>query len=194
MVKKPTLILLGLLVLLGVFAWWFQNSPNSAANKSTPTPTTISNPLSEWKFADTRLIKFVDPAKFSLTLRMGKDMTSWSIDENPEVPVDAGKVMQVLSELQSMSPLAKLDAASGEEAMGLGTGSKTITLVDSSGVTKEIMFGKITATASGTYIKTGNNLFIINTPVIDNLTGLLTLEGIVKATALPTPVSSTPQP
>jgi hypothetical protein len=194
MVKKPTLILLGVLVILGAFAWWFQNSPNAASAKSTGTPTAISNPLAEWKFTDTRMIKFVDPAGQSITLRMGNEMTAWSIDEKTGTPADAGKVMQVLTELQSIKPIARLDSTTGEDVMGLGSDAKTITLVNASGVAKEIKLGKKTATASGSYIKINDGIFIINTPVIENLTNLLTLEGIVKATEMPTLVSGTPQP
>ncbi len=78
--------------------------------------------------------------------------------------------------------------------MGLGTDARKITLVDVNGTTHEIQFGKATATGSGSYIKVGGSYYIISTPIIDNVSNLLTLDGIVQATEVPTPVSETPQP
>ncbi len=194
MVKKPTLILLGILVILGAFTWWYQKSPSVVESKITPTPTSIPNPMADWKFENTRLIKYENPGDQSLSLRMGNDFNSWSIDENTDLPVDSSKVMQLLSELQSMQPIAKMDSTAGEEAMGLGINGKTITLVESSGATRVIKFGNKTPTSSGSYIKVGNYFFIVNTPVVENIIGLLTMEGIVKSTELPTQVSGTPLP
>jgi hypothetical protein len=194
MVKKPTLILLGLFVLLGVYAWLNQKSSSGVNKNTTATPTSISSPLADWKFDNTRLVKYENPNGKAISLRMGKDITSWSVDQSADTLVDAGKVMQLFSELQGIQPIAKLDPPSDEEVMGLGANSQTLTLVDSSGATKEIRFGKKTATASGSYIKVGDSVYIVDTPVLENVTGLLTLEGIVKSTELPAPAAVTPQP
>jgi hypothetical protein len=174
MVKKPTLIL---------------------KVDTTPTATEIASPLADLKVNDTRLIKFEDPKGQPMSLRMGKDFNTWSIDQNMDVPVDAGKVMQVLTELQSLKPVGKLESTLDENAMGIGAGSKKVTLVDESGSTTEIVFGDKTATGSGDYIKVGNALYIVNTNSMESITGLLTMDSMIKKTEMPTaPISETPQP
>jgi hypothetical protein len=140
------------------------------------------------------MIKYENPAGQPLTLRMGKDFNNWSIDQSSETPADAGKVIQLLAELRSMQPVAKLESTTDENAMGLGSQAKTITLVDLNGTTIEIKLGSATATGSGSYIKVGGSFYIVNTPVLDTVTGLLTMEGIVQSSETPTLDSSTPQP
>jgi len=193
MVKKPTLILLGIFIIFAGFAWWMQKSPNSPAGGSTATPTAIPGPFSEWKFENIRLIKFEDPGGQSLGIRMGKDFSAWSLDEYPDIAADRSKVIQILSELTSIRPIAVINSAPDENAMGLGKNAKKVTLVDVSGKTNEITFGNKTPTGSGSYIKSGESYYIINTQVIDNVTTLLTLQGIVRSTEIPATVSVTPQ-
>jgi hypothetical protein len=59
MVKKPTLILLGILIILGAVAWWTQKAqPDFLKADMTATPTTVPSPFTAWKFENTRLIKY----------------------------------------------------------------------------------------------------------------------------------------
>ncbi len=194
MVKKPTLILLAIFMLLAAFAWWFQKSPYSAANSGTATPTSILSPLANWKIEDTRQIKFFNSEGSPLSLRMGKSMIDWSIDEDTSVSADSGKVMQLLSELQSMQPIARLETGIDEKAVGLVEKARKITLVDSAGTTKEITMGNETATSSGTYVKIGSDVYIMNTQTISSVTDMLTLQGIIKQTETPIMETGTPQP
>jgi hypothetical protein len=195
MVKKPTLILLGIMAVLVAFAIYSQKNPTLLKVDTTPTATEIPSPLAGWKVDDTRLIKFEDPNGQPMSLRMGKDFNTWSIDQNMDVPVDAGKVVQVLTELQSLQPVSKLESSGDESAMGIGVGSRKVTLVDGSGSTIEIIFGDKTATGSGDYIKVGNAIYIVNTYAMENVNGLLTMDSMIKKTETPTlPVSETPQP
>jgi hypothetical protein len=195
MVKKPTLILLGIMAVLVAFAIYTQKNPTILKADTTPTATEIPSPLADWKVDDTRLIKFEDPNGQPLSLRMGKDFNTWSIDQNMDVPVDAGKVMQVLTELQSLKPVSKLESSVDESAMGIGAGSKKVTLVDGSGSTIEIIIGDKTATGSGDYIKVGNAVYIVSSYAMENVNGLLTMDSMIKKTETPTlPVSETPQP
>ncbi|HEX7555771.1 MAG TPA: DUF4340 domain-containing protein [Leptolinea sp.] len=195
MVKKPTIILLAIFVVLGGFAWWFSKSPRAQTGNSTPTATQIPNPLSDWKFENTRLISFKSPDSDPLTIRMEKDFNSWSIDQIKDTPADPGKVIQLLSELSSMKPIAKLESGTDENAMGLGVKAKVITLVDSNDTSIEIQLGGKTVTASGSYIKVGDNgFYIVDTPVLDNLVSILTPQGIVAPTEMPTAINETPTP
>ncbi|MEI8130808.1 MAG: DUF4340 domain-containing protein [Leptolinea sp.] len=194
MVKKSTVYLLAIFALLGVFAWWFEFSPTSEARKTTPTVTEISRPFANWKFENTQLIDYKSPDGTALTIRMGKDINSWSIDQNNGASADTGKVFQLMSELLTVKPLTKLEAVSDEAAMGLGEKSRKLKLEDSTGASIDIQLGSETATKSGTYIKVGADYYIINTPVIQNLDLLLTKEGLLSPTELPPPATATLQP
>lgn len=194
MVKKPTIILLAILIILGLFAWWFEFSPSSETRKTTPTATEVSRPFTSWKFENTRLIDFKSPDGTALTIRMGKDLNTWSIDQLKDKPADTGKVFQLMSELLTIKPLSKLDAGSDEIAMGLGEKSRKLKLVDSNDASINIQFGSETATKSGTYIKVGADYYIINTPVFQNLDLLLTKEGLLSPTEIATPAKATLQP
>src|SRR5512133_2731660 len=114
MIKKPTLILVGILIILAAFAWWTQKNPSVLKGDVTATPTTVANPLAGWNFEDTRMVKYENPAGQPLTLRMGKDFNKWSIDQSTDTPADAGKVIQMLAELRSMQPVAKLESTTDE--------------------------------------------------------------------------------
>jgi hypothetical protein len=48
MIKKPTLILVGILIILAAFAWWTQKNPSVLKGDVTVTPTTVVNPLASW--------------------------------------------------------------------------------------------------------------------------------------------------
>ncbi|GAP20510.1 DUF4340 domain-containing protein [Leptolinea tardivitalis] len=195
MVKKPTLILLGILIILGAVAWWTQKAqPDFLKADMTATPTTVPSPFTAWKFENTRLIKYQNPDGSPLDLRMGKDFNSWSIDQDSAIPVNSGKVMQLISELQYMKPIAKLESATADDAMGLDAGAKIITLVDDKGATIEMKLGQPTATTSGTYVKVADSYYIVNTPVVEEITKILTVEGLAKPTETPTLVSGTPTP
>lgn len=194
MIKRPTAFILIAFLLLAGLAWWIDQNPSVMPSTGTATPTAIPGPLSDWDIASTRIIKYIDPPSDILTLRLGKDFTDWSIDEISDAKADAGKVMQLLSELKGMQPVQELISAPSEEAMGIIPGVKEIKLVDTSDHEFRIILGNQTPISSGSYIKAGEKYYIINTPVIDNVTALLTLDGIVKATETPVLDTQTPQP
>jgi hypothetical protein len=194
MVKRPTIILLAILAALALFTWWFEFSPSSAARKATPESTGIPAPFANWKFENTRLIEYTSPDGTQITIRMGKDFNTWSIDQLKDTPVDSGKVFQLMTELFSIKPLKKLESTSDESAMGLGEKARKLKLSDLKGQTIDIQLGAETATKSGTYIKVGSDYYIINTPVINNLNPLLTNEGLLSTTDVPSLSVSTLQP
>ena len=195
MVKKPTLILLGIMAVLIAFAIYTQKNPSIFKGDTTPTATEIPSPLSDWKVEETRLIKYEDPMGQSISLRMGKTFSDWSIDQKSESPADSGKVMQLLTELQSIQPVSKLESSTNESAMGIGPQSRKITLVDGSGSTKEIILGNETATASGNYVKVADAIYIVNSYALQNITDLSTLDSMMIKTETPTvQVSETSQP
>lgn len=186
MVKKPTLILLNILIALGVFAWWFEFSPASEERKATPTIIEVPGPLADWKLEDTVIISYNDPERTPITLRMGANFGEWSIAQAPGIPADAGRVLQVFAELAAIKPVTKLETDINVAAMGLADSAKVLTLEDTKGTTKVIRFGNETATKSGTYLKAGDDYFIINTPVLKNLDALLSIDGIISPTPYPT--------
>lgn len=194
MIKKPTLFLLGVLCLLGALAWWMEKNPSLLPQTSTATPTLISNPLADWDLAGTRMIQYRGPAASSITLEMGEDFSDWNIKEITGAKADSGKVMQILSELTSMQPIQQLESVPSEKSMGLDSNAKRITLVDRNDNEFEIIMGNETPISSGSYIKSNGKYYIINTPVIDNVTGLFATDGIVKATETPIIFIETPQP
>ncbi len=195
MVKKPTLILLGIMAVLIAFALYTQKNPSLLKGESTPTATEIPAPLADIKMEETRLIKYEDPEGQSISLRMGKTFSDWSIDQDTGTPADAGKVMQLITELQSMQPVSTLESSTNESAMGIGAQSKKLTLVDGSGSTKEIIFGNKTAIVSGNYVKVADAIYIVNSYTLQNIIDLLTMDSMIKKTETPTvQVSETPQP
>jgi hypothetical protein len=194
MVKKPTIILLILLAALGLFAWWFEFSPDSDSRKSTPSATAILKPFANWKFENTALIEFKKSDDTTLTLRLGKDITTWTIEELTSTKADTGKVFQLMSELLAIDPVAKMESITDKNSMGLGDDADVLRLEDSNGSSIVTQFGSETPTKSGTYIKVGSDFYIINTPVIENLRMLLTTDGLLSPTQQSSPVSTNEQP
>jgi hypothetical protein len=105
-----------------------------------------------------------------------------------------GKVMQLISELQYMKPIAKLESATADDAMGLDAGAKIITWWMIKGATIEMKLGQPTATTSGTYVKVADSYYIVNTPVVEGSPRFWTVEGLAKPTETPTLVSGNPNP
>jgi len=185
MVRKPTFILLIVMVALGLLAWWFELSPSVTTAKTTPTITQSPRPFSSWKFENTTLIEYLDPGGNNLTIRKGKDFNTWSVDQLKDTLIDSGKVTRLLAELFSIQPLMKLGTAPDVSAMGLGENTRRLTLSDTSGSTIEIVFGAESPTKSGTYVQIGTDYYIINTPVINNIDPLVTKEGLIAKTEFP---------
>jgi hypothetical protein len=123
---------------------------------------------------------------------MGANFGEWSIDQAPGIPADAGRVLQVFSELAAIKPVTKLETDINVSAMGLADSAKVLILEDTRGSKRMFRFGSETATKSGTYLKAGDDTFIINTPVLQNLESLLSMDGIISPTAYPT-LSASPQ-
>jgi hypothetical protein len=192
MVKKPTIILLVLFALMGAFVWFYELSPESQTAKITPEPTDVSRPFENWKFENTVRIDYLDENGATISVLRGKDMTNWDFDGNPSNPADTGKVFQLMSELLSLKPQVRLDTITELSDLGLDENSRKLTLIDSNGESFVILFGSETPTKSGTYIKAGNSFYIINTPVFENVKPLLTREGLLSPTDIPTLLTQTP--
>lgn len=183
------------MAVLIAFAVYTQKSPGLIKSDATATATSIPAPLANVKVESTRLVKYEDPEGQPISLRMGVDFNFWNIDQNSDVKADAGKVMQVITGLQSLQPVSKLESTKDEAAMGIGADSKKITLVDESGSSIEIVLGDKTPTGSGYYIKVADSIYIVNTYSLEAVTGLLTMDEMIKKTETPTlEVTGTAEP
>jgi hypothetical protein len=85
MVKNTHSYPAGLIRHAGGFCLVVPEITDSTANSGTATPTSITNPLTDWKIDDTRQIKFIGSDGSQLSIRRGTSMADWNIDASPSI-------------------------------------------------------------------------------------------------------------
>lgn len=158
MIRRSTLVVLGVFILLVVLAWALQNR-QAAAPDATPTAT--QEALIRLAVADLASLRIVGPDGAALYL--SRDASgSWTLIQPAlEGVVDSAQVDANLSQLVSASPLTRLEAAVGLETVGLVTPQYVIRLQSRSGDEILLEVGDETPTQSGYYVQVDNAAVLV---------------------------------
>jgi hypothetical protein len=184
MIRKSTLIFIILCILLGGLAigfqqGWFEKS--SAISTPTSTPTLLDT------FPVENLATITVSENNSVTLELNRTAGhTWDVLQPSSIPVDAGKVEQLLSALYALAPISQVTADTPLESLGIFPGSRNLTLSDNSGRKMVLKPGGPTPTGNSYFMQVDNQI-----PVVISKFGYEELEGFLSLSALQ---AATPTP
>lgn len=186
MIRKPTLILLGILALLVGLALYLQKNP-AAQGESDPTVTPSQTPapavLDGWQSTGIVLIQLSssDGSGFELTPNDNVD-GEWILGPEEGGPVSPGTIERIRSEIVSMRAVAGLEDNYTLAAVGLEEPDKVITIRSSDGKQAAIRIGRQTPTGSGYYVQVNEQVPVIaSKAALDSLFELLEKETLLEA-------------
>lgn len=158
MIRRSTLVVLGVFILMLVLAWALQNR-QAAAPEATPTAT--EEAFIPFAVSDLASLRIIGPDGSVLYISR-KAGGSWTLIQPAlEGVLDSARVDANLSQLVSVSPLTRLEAAVGLESMGLVTPQYVIRLQSQRGEETLLEVGNETPTQSGYYVQVDNAAVLV---------------------------------
>jgi hypothetical protein len=181
MIRRPTLVILAIfIVLLGV-AYYLQRNPLPSTSNatSTPQPALLPN-VEESKIAK---IEFTD--KDGHTVTLGRDEKGvWALTQ-PQEPTDVSKAEALISQLVDLKILNTLASAPPGQATGLETPADTITVNMNGGDQYLIKLGSPIPTGSGYYLTVNDGpVLVVSKYGVESVVGIIS-NPPVQATATP---------
>jgi hypothetical protein len=185
MVRRGTLGVLAVFLLLSVAAWYLEWSPSGKTRaRGTPAATTAPKVVSI-DIDKIALFEFQDNRNEVIRIVRNPDNT-WSLDKR-KIAIDQGKIQQLLASFANLTTLSVMDNTVDLSAFGLVVPDTTITIQITGEDLKIIKIGKVTPTNSGYYVQVGNNSpVVVSKNSIDSIKGLINLDTLILTT--PTPV------
>ena len=196
MIRRGTLVVLGIFVLLIGVTWYLEWSPAGKARaRGTPTATGYPSILS---VSTAQMIK-IELKDSNGTFGIQRNLNdTWSFMDDQSTPADQGKIQELLASLAGLQSIATLDAKS-LSAFGLVTTNRILTIQTTNGSTV-LKVGNVTATGSGYYVQVDNHApVVIDKTSLDQVLNTLNRQTLSPATATPlpgqlTPAAGTPSP
>jgi hypothetical protein len=184
MIRRGTLVVLAILVLLIGVTWYLEWSPAGQARaRGTPTATTFPNLIQ----LGTGQFSKIEIKNSNGTFGIQRNLNNtWSFLDAQNTPADQGKVQQLLSSLTGLQPTATLDINT-VASFGLVSANQILTIKTSNG-TFVLKVGKITPTSGGYYIQIDNNApVVVDKTSMDEVLNFMNREALSPATATPLP-------
>ncbi len=189
MIRRGTLIVLGVFILLIGATWYLEWSPAGQARvRGTPTATAYPKLVA---LGSSDLMK-VELKNGNGTLAIKRNLNNtWSFADDQNTPADQGKVQELLSNLTDLQAISAQNA-NALDTFGLVTANQVLT-VQTTAKTMVIKVGKETPTTSGYYVQVDNNPPVVADKVtMDQILTLMTRQALLPATATPLPGTEMP--
>jgi hypothetical protein len=172
MIKRPTWILLVILV-LAVGAYFFIENRPSKINASTPTATAGSFLITQ---AQGVLQSLHIADNKGDTFQMQRDLSkAWVVTAPSSGPADQGLAGAAETQVGALSIVTTLNTPPTLSDIGLAVPADTIDLVFVNGTSHTMEIGNLTPTSSGYYVRfDGGKIYVIEKSGIDSLLNLLT--------------------
>jgi hypothetical protein len=189
MIRRSTLIVLGILVLLIGATWYLEWSPTGKARaRGTPTATAYPKLI---VLGSSDLMK-IEMKSSSGTFAIKRNLNeTWSFADDQNTPADQAKIQQLLANLTDLQSISALDANS-LDAFGLVTPNQILT-VQTTGGTTVMKIGKPTPTGSGYYVQIDNKPPLVADKVtMDQIINLMNHQALMPDIPTPQPILETP--
>jgi len=189
MIRRGTLVVLAIFVLLIGVTWYLEWSPAGKARvKGTPTATSYPKLI----VLGTGELMKLELKSSSGTFGIKRNLNdTWSFTDDQNTPADQGKIQQLLATLTSLQSMATLDTKT-LDAFGLVSANKILTIQTTNG-TSVMKIGKITPTTSGYYVQVDNQSpVVVDKTSMDDILNTLTRKALTPPTATPLPTQVTP--
>ncbi len=199
MIRKPTLILLAVFVVMLAVAVFLQRTPGMNESQQTPSVTPYPKLLAGLASADVTQIGFEtsQPAgQWQIEKNSGQQ---WVFSEANGKTVDAGKVEQLLSSLTSMNVINSLEATTDLQPLGLDAPVATVVLTGKDGESYTLHVGNLTPPETGYYLQLNDGAPVVaDKYAVEDVLNLLQPDQLAVATPTsPAPmeaISLTPTP
>lgn len=153
MIRKQTLILLGILAVLVGLTFYLRENP-LAPSGAEITPSATSQPalLSGWQTSEITWMEWQD-AQSGTEMRLEQDAQGNWVQVSEGKPVSLGKVEQIRTQVLDTRVTASLSGSYSLDALNLTQPAYVLTLGSAEGKTSKITIGKTTPTGNGYYIQ-----------------------------------------
>jgi hypothetical protein len=189
MIRRGTLVVLVIFVLLIGVTWYLEWSPaGQARSRGTPTATAYPS-LIQLGTGELMELELKDS---SGTFGIKRNLNdTWSFTDDQNTPADQGKIQQLLASLTGLQSEATLDAKT-LDAFGLVSANQVLTIQTTNG-TSVMKIGNITPTTTGYYVQLGNHApVVIDKSSLDDILNSMNRQALSPATATPLPAQATP--
>jgi Domain of unknown function (DUF4340) len=184
--RRSTIILLILFVLLGVLVWYMQQPGNpikTALATSTSIAATTSDVLVSADKGPLTSISIQDTT--GKTVVIEKNDGQWNVKTDQVEPADQSQAESAAGHALNLTIIKKLDTAPDPAGTGLDKPAYLFSLVLADGSTFSFDVGKPTVTNNGYYVKTTDGtVYILSKSELDSLIGYFS--------APPTPATAAP--
>jgi hypothetical protein len=197
MIRRGTLIVIALLIILLGATWFLEWSP-SGKTRAHGTPTATPYPsLFAWNVDQLDTIEISVEGNNPVSLRRNPDNT-WGFSSPQGILADQGKVLQFITSLQSMEIQTIMDPTAALDMLGLVQSVRSIKLQINDGSSVTFKIGQTTPTNTGYYCQVNNDIpVVLSKGAVDSMLELATVDALVLPTPtviLETPVLETPTP
>lgn len=189
MIRRSTLIVLGVFVVALAALFLLQSMPNSPLSPaSTPPATPQPNLVTGWKESDITVLVNNQATGNEIRLEKKSD-GSWTTANGAKI--DAGVAGQITSEILAIRVVNTLPLETTLASLKLDNPVQKIIIQGAGGKTATLSIGSVTPTQSGYYVKVDNNApVIVNKDAVDTLLQLF--EQAIAPTPTPTLDTTTP--
>jgi hypothetical protein len=193
MVRRSTLILLVVFVILVGFAWILQhNQTNKQEAVATMTPTTTTAYLYNLNGRQVDDINIAASSGNQVDFFLDSTSGNWSIRDLPIEQADSLQIESKTAQLMALQAVETLVEPPPLDSIGLETPAYIITMTTADGGQLITNIGSVTAIGSGYYVKVGQDkVVIVDKVVMDDILSLLTNPPLLP-TATPDVVSTEP--
>jgi hypothetical protein len=197
MIRRGTLVVLAIFVLLIGVTWYLEWSPAGLARpRGTPTSTAYPKLIQLGTGHFTKIEMKNSTGTFAIQRNLND---TWSFTDAQNTPADQGKVQQLLASLTGLQSTATLDL-NALASFGLVSANQVLTIQSSNG-TFVLKVGKLTPTSGGYYIQIDNHApVVVDKTSLDEILNSMNRAALSPATATPLPAqiptggSETPSP
>ena len=192
--RRTTIVLLVLFVLLGALFWFMQQPGNpikTAMATSTTLPAASQETLISPDKGPVSALSIQDAA--GKTILISKKAGQWTVNDGQEKPADQSQAESAAGHVLNLTIVKKFETAPDPAGTGLDKPSFTISATMADGSIFTFMTGKATVTGSGYYAKApGEIVLILSKSEIEALTHYLAQPPLLATATVPAPLASTP--
>jgi hypothetical protein len=176
MVRRSTLILLVVFIILVGFAWILQHTQtNKQEAAATMTPTTTAAYLYNLNGRQVDDVNITDISGNQVEFYLDTTSGNWAIRDLPIEQADSFQIESKTAQLLALQAVETLVQPPPLDSIGLGTPIYTITMTTADGGQWITNVGSVTAIGSGYYVKVGpDKIVIVDKVVMDDVLSLLT--------------------
>ncbi len=184
MIRRSTWIVFGIFIVVALTAIFLMKSPSSPLpvnGISTPSVTPAPRVIEGWDESMVASLALENSDGFGQQITRNSD-GSWT-NVSQQMPVEAGKVEQIISELLALRVLTVMPADYSLDALELTSPTKRIIFTSQEGKKVDFIIGKLTPTGNGYYVRIDNlSPVVVSNYAVDGVTQLF---ADIQATATP---------